>query len=90
MAIGLTMIIYSLEVKLGWLVVLTINVDLAIFQPYISTLKQEITNLWKIKWRGRESNPGPLAPQAKSLTTRPPPLPEVKLSYQEMLTVPVA
>ena len=29
----------------------------------------------KFKWRGGESNPGPLAPEAKSLTTRPPPLP---------------
>ena len=40
------------------LVVLGINVDLAIFQPYISTWKQEITILLKFKWRGRESNPG--------------------------------
>ena len=39
---------------------------------HIATWKQEITNLWKSKWRGRESNPGPLAPQAKSLTTRSP------------------
>ena len=29
----------------------------------------------KFKWRDRESNPGPLAPKAKSLTPRPPPLP---------------
>ena len=49
----------------GWLVVLRMNVDLAI-SSHISTWKQ---------WRGRESNPGPLAPQAKSLTTRPPLLP---------------
>ena len=42
------------------------------FFSNISTWKQEITNLWKFKWRGRESNPGPLARQAKSLTTRPP------------------
>ena len=27
----------------------------------------------KFKWRDWESNPGPLAPQAKSFTTRPPP-----------------
>ena len=26
----------------------------------------------KFKWRVRESNPSPLAPQAKSLTNRPP------------------
>ena len=38
---------------------------------HISTWKQEITNLWKFKWRGRESNLGLLAPQAKSLTTQP-------------------
>ena len=38
---------------------------------HIATWKQEITNLWKFKWRGWESNPGPLSPQAKSLTTRP-------------------
>ena len=42
---------------------------------HIATWKQEITNLWKFKWRGRESNPSPLAPQTKSLTTRPPLLP---------------
>ena len=53
--------------QVGWLVVLRINVF-----SHISTWKQEITNLWKFKWRGRESNPGPLAPQAKSLTSRPP------------------
>ena len=34
---------------------------------HIATWKQEITNLWKFKWRGRESNPVPLAPQPKSL-----------------------
>ena len=39
---------------------------------HIATWKQEITNLWKFKWWCRESNPVPLAPQAKSLTTRPP------------------
>ena len=37
---------------------------------HIATWKQEITNIWS-----GESNPGPLNPQAKSLTTRPPPLP---------------
>ena len=46
---------------------------------HIATWKQEITNLWKFKCRGRESNLGPLAPQAKSLTTRPPLLPLTKL-----------
>ena len=38
---------------------------------HIVTWKQEITNLWKFKRRGGESNPSPLAPQAKSLTPRP-------------------
>ena len=33
------------------------------------------TYVLKFKWRGGELNPGPLAPQAKSLTTRPPTLP---------------
>ena len=57
----------------GRLVGFRINVDLAIFLlSHISNWKQEITNLWKFKWRGRESNPVPLAAQAKSLTTRPP------------------
>ena len=46
----------------------------------IATWKQEITNLWKFKWRGRKSNPGPLALQAKSLTTRPPLLPNIMLN----------
>ena len=45
------------------------------YLSHIATWKQEITNLWKFKWRGRGSNPGPLAPQAKSLTTRPSLLP---------------
>ena len=60
------------KLLVGWLV------DLAIFS-HISTWKQEIPNLRKFKWRGRESKPGPLAPQAKSLTTRPPLLPTCKL-----------
>ena len=41
----------------------------------IERLGSRILQSLKFKWRGRESNPGPLAPQAKSLTTRPPPLP---------------
>ena len=50
-----------------------INVDLAIYQPYLDFEAGD--NLWKFKWRGWESNPGPLASRAKSLTTRPPLLP---------------
>ena len=51
-----------------------INVDLAILQPYLDLEAGDNQSL-KFKWRGRESNPGPLAPQAKSLTTLPPLLP---------------
>ena len=54
----------------GWLVVLRIYVALAVFQPY-RVLEAGDKQSLKFKWRGGESNPGPLAPQAKSLTTRP-------------------
>ena len=57
----------------GWLVVLRIYVALAVFQPYRDFEAGDNQSL-KFKWRGRESNPGPLAPQAKSLTTRAPPI----------------
>ena len=60
--------------SLGWSVVLGIYVALAVFQPYRDLEAGDNKSL-KFKWRGRESSPGPLAPQAKSLTTRPPPLP---------------
>ena len=56
------------------LVLLRIYVALAVFQPYRDLEARDNQSL-KFKWRGGESNPGPLAPQAKSLTTRPPPLP---------------
>ena len=58
----------------SWLVVLRIYVALAVFQPY-RDLEAGDNQPLKYKWRGRESNPGPLALQAKSLTTRPPLLP---------------
>ena len=68
----------SISVKqdflVGWLVVLRIYVALAVFQPY-RDLKAGDNQSLKSKWRGRELNSGPLAPQAKSLTTRPLPLP---------------
>ena len=65
----------ALKMYVGWLVLLRIYVALiAVFQPY-RDLKAGDNQSLKIKWRERESNPGPLAPQAKSLTTRPPPLP---------------
>ena len=57
----------------NWLVVLRIYVALAVFQPYCDLDAGDNQSL-KFKWRGGESNPGPLAPQAKSLTTQPPPL----------------
>ena len=57
----------------GWLVVLRTCVALAVFQPY-RDLEAGDNQCLKFKWRGGESNPGPLALQAKSLTTRPPPL----------------
>ena len=61
----------------GWLLVeLRIYVALAVFQPYSDSEAGDNQSL-KFKWRGGESNPGPLAPQAKSLTTRPPPLPDI-------------
>ena len=56
---------------IGWLVVLRINVALAVFQPYRDLEAGDNQSL-KFKWRGGESNPGPLAPQPKRLTTRPP------------------
>ena len=65
-----------------WLVVLRIYVALAVFQPYRDLEAGDNQSLkLKFKWRGGESNPGPLAPQAKSLTTRPPPLPYIMLSF---------
>ena len=59
---------------LVWLVVLGIYVALAVFQSYRDLEAGDNQSL-KFKWRDRELNPGPLTPQAKSLTTRPPPLP---------------
>ena len=63
------------------LVVLRINVDLAIFQPYLDLEAGDNQSL-KLKWQGRESNPGPLAPQAKSLTTQPPLLPFMAVEWE--------
>ena len=48
--------------KLGW-VVLRIYVALAVFQPYRDLEAGDNQSL-KFKWRGGESNPGSLAPQA--------------------------
>ena len=60
----------SFNAEVGWLY--WGFTSLQLYFSHVATWKQEITNLWNFKWRGRESNPGPLAPQAKSLTTRPP------------------
>ena len=59
----------------GWLVVLRIYVASAVFHLYRDLEAGDNQSL-KFKWRGGESNPGLLASQAKSLTTRPPPLPK--------------
>ena len=53
-----------------WLVVLRIYVALAVFQPY-RDLEAGNNQSLKFKLQGGESNPGPLAPQAKSLTAAP-------------------
>ena len=45
-----------------------------IFQPYRDLEAGDIQSL-KSQWRDQESNPGPLAPQAKSTTTTLPRLP---------------
>ena len=58
-----------LKKNVGWLVVLRIYVALAVFQPY-RDLEEGDNQSLKFKWRGGESNPKPLAPQAKSLITR--------------------
>ena len=66
--------------RLGcWLVVLRIYVASAVFQPYRDLEAGDNQSL-KFKWQGRESNPGPLAPQAKTLTIQPPPLPKMRRS----------
>ena len=74
LAIVLIQLIF-IQGSVGWLlVVLRIYVALAAFQQ-CRDLEAGDNQSLKFKWRGRESNPGPLAPQAKSLTTRQPPLP---------------
>ena len=60
------------KLMVGWLVVLRIYVALAVFQPYRALEAGDNQSL-KFKWRGGESNLGPLAPQAKTtLTTAAP------------------
>ena len=62
----------------SWLVVLRIYVDLAVFHQYRDLEAGDNQSL-KFKWRDRESNPGPLAPKANSLTPQPLPLPPICL-----------
>ena len=66
------------------MVVLRIYVALAVFQSYRDLEAGDNQSL-KFKWRGRESNPGPLAPQAKRLTTRSPPLPMCEMNVTDVL-----
>ena len=68
---------FEVSVFVGWLY--WGFTSLQRYFSHITTCTQEITNLWKFKWRGGEGNPGPLAPQAKSLTTRPLLLPDVSV-----------
>ena len=55
-------------------VVLWINVASTIFHSYCDLETRDTKSV--NKWRDKEPNPGPLAPQTKSLTIRPPPLPD--------------
>ena len=60
-------IVVPAHAMVGWLVVLRIYVALAVFQPYRDLEAGDISNQsLKFKWRGRDSNPRPLALQAKS------------------------
>ena len=68
-----------LKLLVGWFVVLRIYVALAIFQPY-RDLKAGDNQSLQSQWRDRKSNLGPLALQAKSLTTTPHDYPD-KSSY---------
>ena len=70
-------------VGVGWFF---INVDLAIFQPYLDSEAGDDQSL-KIQVARRGIKPGPLAPQAKSLTTRPPLLPcaQMKIIHKHIV-----
>ena len=70
--------VYIILTQKDWLVVLRIYIASAVFQPYRDLEAGDNQSL-KFKWRGKESSPGPLAPQAKSLTTRPPPKKECQI-----------
>ena len=70
--------------SVGWLVVLRIYVALAVRCISYRHLEEGDKQSLKFNWRGGESNPGPLAPQAKSLTTRPPPLPKMDVGHTSL------
>ena len=73
----------------AWLVVLRINVDLAIFQPYLD-LEAGDNQYLKIQVARSGIEPRSLALQAKSLTTRPPLLPSISvLQYFELHTIDI-
>ena len=76
--------------KISELVVLRIYVTLAVFQPHRDLEAVDNQSL-KFKWRDRESNAGPLAPQAKSLTTWPSPFPktsELQIIFESNVYLP--
>ena len=77
LSIRLMNVIFESDMQQGNMfsfVALRIYIALAIFQPYHDLEAGDNQSL-KFKWRGQELIPGPLAPQANSLTTRPPPPP---------------
>ena len=68
----------GMTVKLVFVVVLRIYVTLLIFQPYRDLEAGDtVTNLWNLSGEAGSQTHRLLAPQAKSLTTRPPLLPKV-------------
>ena len=68
-----------------WLVVMSINAALAVFQLYRDLEAGDNQSLKFKCWGGEsnDSNPGPIALQAKSLTTRPPLFPPGFLKGQD-------
>ena len=82
-ASGTDCLLTLINTWVGWLVVLRIYVASAVFHLYRDLEAGD--NKSKFKWRGRESNPGPLAPQAKSLTNRQPLLPLIDTWKKEKL-----
>ena len=69
-----SLFVFKFDLDGGWLVVLRINVDLAIFQPYLDLEAGDNQSL-KIQVARPGIEPRSSRPQAKSLTTTPPLLP---------------